>query len=349
MEMSPAKLLFFSSSDRLLLFISSLILVIHTYIILVCLMALKMRSFTWKKDFELVRAFLILTYNLTRSFQNWIPSMFENIKFGPCGIQYRDEEGGNIKIWEKADDADMSSVPKIVAVTFLKPSGDCWIQIHPDYRFLEKEIVLWLEEQGRKSKSNEHLEFEVRFRVSETDEKRIALLTELGYKDFGLEEYNRWRPMDAPISEHQLPDGFSIRSVDVEKDFIQYKKVLSAVFPHCRGMTEKSAKIYATASFYNKELDLVAVDRHGNFAAFCTVRIDPVSRMAELEPVGTHPSYRKLGLAKSVICEGLRRLQKYHPSSMCILGAAASEAANRLYESVGFSEKTEVHLWRKCI
>ena len=310
-------------------------------------MALKMQSFTWKKDFELVRAFLILTYNLTRSFQNWIPSMFENIKFGPCGTEYRDEEDEYVKIWEKTDDSDVSSVSKIVAVTFLKPSGDCWIQIHPDHRFFEKEIVLWMEKQRKEIKSNETPELELRFYVDETDEKRKALLTELGYEDSGLNEYNRKRPIDEPIPEYQPPDGFTIRSVDVEKDFVQYKKVLAAVFPHCSRMTKRTAKIYSTASFYNKDLDLVAVDRHGNFAAFCTVRVDPVSKMAELEPVGTHLDYRKLGLARSVICEGLRRLQKYHPSSICILGAAVSEAANRLYESVGFTEKREVHLWRK--
>lgn len=173
------------------------------------------------------------------------------------------------------------------------------------------------------------------------------LLTDLGYKDSGLEEYNRRRSLDEPIPEYLLPNGFTIRSVDIEQDFIQYKQVQAAVFPHCGCMTERTAKIYSTASFYNSDLDLVAVDSRGNFAAFCTVRMDPVSRMAELEPVGTHPNYRKLGLARSVICEGLRRLQKYRPSSLCILGAATSEAANRLYESLGFAEKTEVHLWQK--
>jgi len=187
----------------------------------------------------------------------------------------------------------------------------------------------------------------LRFCVDETDDKRIALLTELGYQDSGLREYNRKRSIDEPIPECQLPDGFTIRSADIEQDFVQYKKVQAAVFSHCGCMTERTAKIYSTASFYKKDLDLVVVDSHGNFAAFCTVRMDPVSRMAELEPVGTHPDYRKLGLAKSVICEGLRRLQKYHPSSLCIMGAAPSEAANSLYDSVGFTEKTEVHLWQK--
>jgi mycothiol synthase len=310
-------------------------------------MAFKIRAFTWNKDFKLVRAFLILTYNLTHSFQNWLPSMFENIKFGPCGTEYQDEEDEYIKIWEKTDDSYISSVSKIVAVTLCKPSGDCWIQIHPNYRFVEKEIVLWIEKQMREK--NNTSELELRFHVDETDEKRKVLLTELGYENTELYEYNLKRPIDKPIPEYQLPDGFTIRSVDVEKDFIQYKKVLTAVFPHCSHMTERTAKIYSNASFYNKDLDLVVIDCNGNFVAFCTVRIDPVSKMAELEPVGTHPDYRKKGLARSVICEGLHRLQKYNPSSICILGASASEAANKLYESVGFTEKTEGHIWRKKV
>jgi ribosomal protein S18 acetylase RimI-like enzyme len=310
-------------------------------------MALKIRSFTWKDDFELVRAFLIHTHKLTNSFQNWIPSMFENIKFGPCGPEYRDEEDEYIRIWEKTDDSEIPSISKIVAVTCLKPSGYCWIQIHPSFRPDEREIVRWMEKQRREKWSDESLERELRFYVDEADRERKALLTELAYEDTGFREYNRKRPVDKPAPDYQLPDGFTIRSVDVKEDFFQYRRVLAAVFSHCSCMTERTAEIYSTASFYNKDLDLVAVDRHGNFAAFCTVRIDPVSRMAELEPVGTHPDYRKLGLARSVISEGLRRLQKYHPSSICILGAAASEAANALYESVGFTEKTEVHIWRK--
>jgi mycothiol synthase len=273
--------------------------------------------------------------------------MFENIKFGPCGPEYRDEEDEYIKIWEETDGSDISSVSKMVAVTFCKPSGDCWIQIHPDYRFLEKEILLWIERQRREIESNETSGLELRLRIDETDEKRRALLTELGYKNSGLSEYNRERPIEMPVPEYQLPDGFIIRSVDVEADFVQYKKVLTAVFPHCCHMTRRTVRIYSTASFYNRDLNLVAVSAHGDFAAFCTVRIDPLSRMAELEPVGTHPDYRRLGLARSVICEGLHRLQKYRPCSICILGAAPSEAANRLYESLGFTEKTRVHLWRK--
>ena len=312
-------------------------------------MAVVMRSFNWRKDFELVRTFLVDTYNLTHSFQNWIPSRFENIKFGPCGEEYRDEQDEYVKIWEERDGSEGSSRSKIVAVTVRESPSNYWIHIHPNYRALEKEIVLWIEKQRKVMKEEETQELELCFCVLGTDKERIALLTELGYENLGLCEYNRKRPLDLLIPEYQLPDGFTIRHVDVEKDFLQYRKVLEAVFPHCGRMTERTAKIYSTASFYNEDLDLVVVAPDGDFAAFCTVRIDPVSRIAELEPVGTHPHYRKLGLAKCVICEGLQRVQKYQPSLICITGAAVTEAANRLYDSLGFTEKGEVFLWQKKI
>ncbi|MFW9846887.1 MAG: GNAT family N-acetyltransferase, partial [Candidatus Thorarchaeota archaeon] len=95
------------------------------------------------------------------------------------------------------------------------------------------------------------------------------------------------------------------------------------------------------------DLDIVAVDPEGKFAAFCTVRIDPLSKIAELEPVGTHPDYRKLGLGKAVICEGLKRLEKYEPAAMVIIGAAPSAGARRLYESVGFVNEGTQHYWIK--
>ena len=40
---------------------------------------------------------------------------------------------------------------------------------------------------------------------------------------------------------------------------------------------------------------------------------------------------------------------EYNPSAICIPGAAATEGANRLYDSLGFTEKTEVHIWSKKI
>ncbi|MFX1607232.1 MAG: GNAT family N-acetyltransferase, partial [Promethearchaeota archaeon] len=65
-------------------------------------------------------------------------------------------------------------------------------------------------------------------------------------------------------------------------------------------------------------------------------------------PVGTHPDHRGKGLAKAVCAEGIRRVQKYNPTCIVILGAASTEAAAKLYHSLGF-EKEDVHIWKKTL
>lgn len=309
-------------------------------------MTITVRPFKWDNDFDLVRAFLIETSRLTDEWLNWLPSMFENIKFGPCGSGERaDQEDELIRIWEECDDSKGLAHSKIVAVTHFSQSL-FWIQIHPSYRLLEAEIIPYME-SWRKETMTKSDAPEIHFVVPVTNRARIALLTKLGYEDTGLSEYNRRRPVNMPIPECALPEGFAIRHVDVERDFVNYKEVMTAVFPHCGCMTERMANIYASAQFYHPDLDIVVVAPTGRFAALMTVRIDPVSRLAELEPVGTHPDYRGRGLAKCMILEGLRRSRKYKPREICIMGAAPTEAANALYESVGFTDKTAVHDWCK--
>ncbi len=303
-------------------------------------MTLKIRDFHWDDDFDYVRTFLIETYDLTKTFQNWIPSMFENTKFGPGGTEYLDEEDEYIKIWE--DDS------KVVAVTMVKPARISEIFIHPDHRHLEKQIVLWIEEQKIQNESATDDKVSIGFLVAESDNLRANMLKDMGYSNQGVEEHNRIRPVDLPVPEYQLPEGYKIRHADILEDFLKYRAVQGAVFPHSKNMRKIQAKTYSEAQFYIAELDLIAVAPDGTFAGLVTVRIDNVSKLAEIEPLGIHPDHRRLGLANALMSEGLMRVQKYKPKCMVILGAASTEAATKFYDSLGFS-KEDVFLWKKYL
>ncbi|UCE13994.1 MAG: GNAT family N-acetyltransferase [Candidatus Heimdallarchaeota archaeon] len=298
-------------------------------------------SFNWERDFENVQIFLGEVLE-NFSILNWIPSRLENIRFGPCGSEYSSDDVKGLRIW--------AIESKIVALAITERIGlDYYIQTHPKFKFLEKDIVLWIEKQGRENKQKKPKQI-INIFALENDEERITLLKTLEYQNLGLWEYNRKRSLTLPVPDYKLPNGYTIRSIRVEEDYRQLKEVLTSVFPHCSAMTEQRFRLFATASFYNQDLDLVVVAPDGvTFTAFCTIRMDPLSRIAELEPVGTHPNYRRLGLAKAVICEGLQRLMKYHPSMICISGAATTDAANELYDSLGFNEKFEVHKWQKIV
>ena len=300
-------------------------------------MSLRVKPFHWNEDFENVRAFVIEAFQAARPHMNWIPTRVENVAFGPCGAEYSKEEDEYLRQWFVDD--------RILAFTMVKPSGECWINVHPETTTHVEELVEAVEQQFVQMKTGSDERPKIEIFVPDSFKELEYILRKRGYSVAGLEGWIRERPLGLPPPDYELPDGYTIRHVDIEKDFEEYRRVQGAVFRHCGSMTPSLAKRYSTASFYNAELDLVAVAPDGHFAAFCTVRVDPVSKMTEFEPVGTHPDYRKLGLARAVICEGLKRLEKYSPSNVSIPGAAPTPAADRLYDSLGFASIGRINIW----
>lgn len=311
-------------------------------------MAIRMRDYHWEKDFESVRKFLADIFRIRKAYTNWIPSELENLKFGPGGTEYRDEEDEYLKIWEAFDEAQQITL-RIIAVSYTKPSGDCWLSVHPNYTSVAREIVLWMWNRVKEMKGGKVEEVNMKFVVDDDDEDLILLLSDLGFQKGEIEGDKQVRPIDLPVPTYSLPEGYTIRNAVIEKDFLKYRAVQMTVFPHIVSMSMELLQLFSTASFYQENLDIVAVDPDGKFAAFCTARIDPLSKIAELEPVGTHPNHRKLGLARAVICESLERLEKYRPSAVVILGAAPTDGARRLYESMGFVNEGTRHYWFQLV
>jgi mycothiol synthase len=297
------------------------------------------RVFHRFKDFNEVSNFLIQTYEITGNFQNWIPSMFENIWRGPGGPPYKNEEDEYIKIWED----DMVG---IAAVTICKPRGEFRIFIHPEYRQYEETLMEALEEQFSVMKTEEKGK-KMYFIVEEGDALREKLLKQRGYENKGVCEHNRILPDYYEVVSVPIPEGYKIRNIDTDTDYEKCRAVQGSVFAHVEThMTQQAFEYYTEAEFYNPECDIVAVAPDGSFAAFATGRMDPVSKLAELEPVGVHPDHRRKRLGKAVCLECIRVLQKHGAKAIVILGAASTEAATHLYDSLGFM-RTNVHVWVK--
>ena len=189
----------------------------------------------------------------------------------------------------------------------------------------------------------------MRIHTIEGNPARELLLAELGYQKGEIAGYLRLRPVDLPIPDADYPERYEIRSVGGRSDYNQLAAVIRLVFGHGEWFNAEVYEEITRCSFYKQDLDLVAVALDGTFASFCTFRMDPISRIIDLEPMGTHPSHRRLGLAKALIFEGIKRAMKYNPTLFYIGGAADTLAANRLYDSVGFTEKFVERCWQKEI
>jgi ribosomal protein S18 acetylase RimI-like enzyme len=78
----------------------------------------------------------------------------------------------------------------------------------------------------------------------------------------------------------------------------------------------------------------------GTMAASAIMWLDEANMTAEFEPVGTHPGYRRRGLARAMLLHGMHRARAAGAMRMTVacLGAAGHPEARGLYYSVGFSE-----------
>ena len=92
--------------------------------------------------------------------------------------------------------------------------------------------------------------------------------------------------------------------------------------------------------------NLVAEAGDGSFAAYGGLTFDEANRRGIVEPVCTHPAHRRRGLAKALIRERLRRLQHLGVTNVYV-DTGDMVPANRLYESVGFTEAYPSYAWRK--
>jgi mycothiol synthase len=85
----------------------------------------------------------------------------------------------------------------------------------------------------------------------------------------------------------------------------------------------------------------------GQVAAFCIVWPDGMSKVGQIDPVGTHPRFQRKGLGKAVMFAGMRDLQNQGMRSVRICVLADNPAAIRLYESVGFRTVNKLFLREK--
>jgi mycothiol synthase len=208
--------------------------------------------------------------------------------------------------------------------------------VHPNYRGGEFEtsllhyceVTMWQRMREENSQRETIL-----VSVAECDEDRIACLTSLGYQISKRESEMRRRTLTEPIPASVLPKGFTIRNVESEHEAFLLAEVHSSSFDS-NWTAEKYLEVMRSPSFnLNQELVVVAPD--GRFAAFLIYWLDPVSKSGLFEPVGCHKEFRRRGLTKALMIEGMRRMVDAGMETALVGNKVGNEAASSLYNSLG--------------
>lgn len=154
-----------------------------------------------------------------------------------------------------------------------------------------------------------------------------------------------------PETETLLPPGFSLVSMADRYDPYEYRRVLWRGFNHeINGegelvYTEVDAKAVALEMRrpnVDLNLKLAVVSPEGHFVSYCGMWFDEVVGYSVIEPVATDPDYRKLGLGKAVVLEGIKRT--------AALGAkkALVGSSQQFYYSIGMVPYQTATLWKQA-
>jgi len=180
---------------------------------------------------------------------------------------------------------------------------------------------------------------EVALFCADDDVASIGVLEGLGFAPSGrrLSQWQRRAGHDARGSV-RLPNGYRIRGLVGRDEFAARVALHRAAFPTSTLSIEKYERLL-TVPHYRFEDDLVVEAADGSLAAFALGWFEPDGRVAEFEPVGTHPDHRRMGLAAALIAAGLARFFEKGARIVQVYADAGEVAAEGLYGSVGFRRR----------
>lgn len=169
---------------------------------------------------------------------------------------------------------------------------------------------------------------EITLPIRDDDQARKELALQAGFAA-GDTDCTKWMDASSRPEIIQPRPGFVIRN-----------RIENAGHPH--HMIDRSgdciAARMAQCSLYDPELDLTMETADGEVAGYSLYWFDPVTRVGLVEPVRTEESYQRLGIARTLLTHGLELLAARGATRVKV--SCESEAASRLYDSVGFRNES---------
>ena len=239
-----------------------------------------------------------------------------------------------VRLWDDA-------AGKLAAFSAGDASGEYELQVHPRFYGcgVEAQIAAWYEQELHNAA------VQLSTWASEGDAEWIEFLTTAGYRRTDGCCLHLLMTLDREIEPPTLPEGFAVRGVTGEQEVEARVAVHRAAFDPSPLNVERYLRVMRMPG-YRPELDVVATAPDGTLAAFCLCWYDAGSRTGELEPVGTHPDYRRLGLGRTVVLEGLRQLREVGSERVLVVTGDDGEAG-RLYERCGFEIDRRDYLYAR--
>lgn len=299
-------------------------------------MRVKQRPYTsqpgFTPDFLRVRDFLKRIYESGYRYGNWLWNRWEWM----FSLPYLDETNlARIGLWE-ADG-------EIVALaTYEEKLGDAWFSFDPNYGFLKKEMIEYAAAYLAKTEANGTSS--LRVNIFDQDLAFGEIARAAGFVKTERSEKTAGFIIPDEFAAEKLPPGYSIVSLAEENDLNKINRVLWRGFNHPgeppAGEITGRIKSQSGPDF-NRDITLAVKAPDGDFVSYCGMWYDRETDYAIVEPVATDPGFRRRGLGRAVVHEGIRRCGQ--------LGAKVAYVGSgqQFYYAIGFQAWLENHWWEK--
>jgi ribosomal protein S18 acetylase RimI-like enzyme len=262
---------------------------------------------------------------------NWRVAMLENWSYASRDLEPPEYFTGNVRLWRSEDGQLVGGLIHCWGLT--------WPQLLPGFRFVEDRMFDWAERNWAGS------EGAIETMVYEHDAERQALLRRRGYEDHGPIEIVRIYDLARDYPAPELPPGF--RFTTLAEDGRGEERIALENSVWGTSLDEAWFRGKTSAPHYSFDWDLLVVSPEGQQAAYSLVWLDRERGIGEIDPIGTHPDYRRRGLVRALVAESLRRMGAAGVRYAFIACDADHPAVNQLYASFGPAEVYRGNHWVK--
>jgi GNAT superfamily N-acetyltransferase len=289
-----------------------------------------------------MRQLLIDTVRMTPVGFNWDVRRLDGKRFYEADLAHNYLLTRPVGLWENA-------AGELVAYVLAESPDDAHLQVHPDYRYLEDELVAWAEENLGAADASGRRQLQIY--TYEYDALRQQTLAGRGYEKMSYGGMIRHLRLGCqPRPRVELADGYTLRTTrpnDLD-DCQRVADLLNAAFNRTFHNAQEFHNFARRAPCFREDLDLVAVAPDGSFAAYVGIPYDEANRWGIFEPVCTHPDHQRKGLGRALMHEGLLRLWAIGATDASV-DTGDAVPANAFYTAMGFTEAYKGYSWRKWL
>jgi len=238
------------------------------------------------------------------------------------------------RIWEEDGD--------IVAVACYELRlGSGFISIKEGYEHLTEELFEYAVHHFKKDD-------EIKLCIPDNSRALQVIASKNGFIATNDREIDSILEIDHVDLDYTLPQGFKIVSLDETYDIKQYASVLWHGFNHGHegpvplAKDDLEERAYSLSGPHNDlSLKIAVTNPQGEFVSYAGLWYNELDDYCSIEPCATHPDYRKMGLGKAAIYEGIKRCAK-QGAKRCMVGSNQD-----FYFRIGFAPYHSRTYWIK--